>query len=240
MEKESPSSFEKEFNRLSFLASIATGANDDQNSNPSVTKDTSQPSTNSPQIQSAAQLFSNFNGNMPSQKVIVPVNGLENNTSKGLDIEKINKILNSNAQINNQQPSIYQNAMRQGSKTTLGMNTTLKNNNLLVATQSVATPSALISTPVTKPIVTQTVAAIQPSITEQQKIFQKKLTGVTAMPPIVTMQTPTPVSNIHTLNPPLIISSSPQKTQEQTNGGQTIFLPANFAGILNVYFVYYC
>lgn len=169
---------------------------------------------------------------MPSEKVTVSVNGLENNTNKGLDIEKINKILNSNAQINNQQPSIYQNAMRQGTKTVLGMNTSIKNNNLLVATQPMAAPATLVSTPVTKPVVTQTITAIQPSIAEQ-KIFQKKLT---TKPPIVTMQTPTNVSNLHTLNPPLIISSSPQKTQDPTNAGQTIFLPANFAGI---FFVWY-
>ena len=204
MDSQNSTSFEKEFNRLSFLASIATS---DSSSTP--------PSSGSnagknEQIISKPAQTTTTNGHTIPQKVPVVNGGLG---SGKLDIEKINKILNSNAQAVNQSQAVYLNASNHGNTLPFNKSTILANSSSQVTT------STFFTTPVTKPSLTSTTYI-------QSTPSEKKLSTVTVRSPASSIFT----SNLQTVNSPLIISSSPQKIQEHPNGGQTILLPANFAG----------
>lgn len=209
MDSQTSSSFEKEFNRLSFLASIAT-------SDSKSTTTTQQLSNTGKSEQAATKpsqpiTTTTINGHSP-QKLPVVNGGLG---SGKLDIEKINKILNSNAQASHQSQAIYLNASRHGNSIPINKNTIVAN------PLSKVTTSTFITTPVTRPSLTST-TYIQPTPTEN------KLSTVTVRPPSSSIAA---ASNLQTVNQPLIISSSPQKIQEHAAGGQTILLPANFAGM---------
>ena len=210
MDSQTSSSFEKEFNRLSFLASIATS---DSNSTT-----TTQQSSNTGKSEQAVikpsqpTTATTVNGHPSPQKLPVVNGGLG---SGKLDIEKINKILNSNAQASHQSQAIYLNASRHGNSIPINKNTIVAN------PLSKVTTSTFITTPVTRPSLTST-TYIQPTPTEN------KLSTVTVRPPSSSIAA---ASNLQTVNQPLIISSSPQKIQEHAAGGQTILLPANFAGM---------
>ena len=214
MDSQNPSSFEKEFNRLSFLASIAT-------SDSSTTTVSSAQKAQITPIKPSVKPSSSV-----SQHKTVVVNG--GLGSGKLDIEKINKILNSNAQITNQSQTIYLNASKQGT-TLLCTNKSIASANVISSNVTTAT---LITTPATKSSVSST-SYIQPLPGPD-----KKLSSVTVRPPIKlpkqVIATPA-ASSLPNLNQPLIISSSPQKIQEHTSGSQTILLPANFAGELKLF-----
>lgn len=210
MDSQTSTSFEKEFNRLSFLASIATS---DSNSTTTTTQQQPLNTGKSEQvaIKPSQPTTTAFNGHASPQKLPVVNGGLG---SGKLDIEKINKILNSNAQASHQNQAIYLSASKHGNSIPINKNTIVANS------LSTVTTSTFITTPITRPSLTST-TYIQPTPAEN------KLSTVTVRPPSSSI---TAASNLQTVNQPLIISSSPQKIQDHTAGGQTILLPANFAG----------
>lgn len=247
MEKQNPSSFEAEFNRLSFLASIATGTTEPGTTKTQNTFESYSNATLKPQniLQSAApqkqQEQYSYNGkDINTTTTVTPIfaNGFSNHTSQAptkndIDLQKLTNIL-LNPKSENTVQSIVVNSQANNTQQVRTFTNTEHS--------TAAAPRIQQYTP-TRTVVTQVVSSSHPYLTVHSGLLGNNKSAAFTQQQLqrlagtVKMQSTTNSSsqnstNYQTVNSPLVISSTQPRMQTVvTNNGQTILLPANFAGM---------
>ena len=259
MEKPNSSSFEAEFNRLSFLASIATGTTIDDNSamlHNSMPIDSLSLMKTSNILQDGLHHNSNVNGNAESHSGLntTDSNGINDDicpaVNTNADLQKIqNLLLNASPEedmLHTNEPSVnIQQKENTPSNFARHYITTSTDSSLQFKSSICHNPS----TP-TRTVVTQTMSSSNSTLTIPAGVLgnkntsllqQQQLKKIASMnkPQYPSTATLTATSHakiaIPSVNHPLVISSiKPTKGQQPVvaNNGQTFLLPANFAGLI--------
>lgn len=254
MEKANPSLFEAEFNRLTFLASIATGATEKSATKAQKAFET-QAQTPTTKLENNIQLdtrqkkhgeeqnYSEQNG-ISAAKTAIPITSsqLDNHSSQvknDIDIQKINNILLNNTQDNNSQSAKTLNPGKTNpSLFTVSSGSSSNQHNILqLVPTSTSTKTSVTQSVPSHPLLTLPSGVLGSKTTTLSQQQLQRLAGIVKAPLTTNMASSTSTTS-QAVNPPLVISSAQARLQQNvvTNAGQTILLPANFAGMISVEF----